>query len=291
MFWRRPRVSPNEFALLVAIPLTPEEFADDQQRQTDFLRSNFPEATRRGASAWASYAPYADLCHEIVDEVERWGVVVIRRPTLHAFASAAGRFTTVTLVAHGRGPEIAPYDLLDAPRIRAAFTEVMTALDAAGPAPPDTAAMASRLNEALGPEDVETEFGNEAMSETEAMAWRVALYRERWRRRSIVETLLPGALSGGPAIEFQDGLAPIQIIREQLPRFEVLDLTVCDSVLLGQCIRERNSDGVILANPRPTTPDFRLAVYREAVRFAVRHRTSYPDAVIRLRRYLRRHTA
>lgn len=215
----------------------------------------------------------------------------MRRPTLDAFAYAAGRFTTVTLVAHGRGPEIAPCDLLDVPRLRAAFSDVMIALDTEGSAPSDDLAMASRLNEALGPEDLQTEIENEAMSDTEAMAWRVALYRERWRRRSIVERLVPGALAAGPAIEFQDGLAPIAAIRERLPRFEVLDLTVCDSVLLAECIREINSDGVILSNPRLTTPDFRLAVYREAVRFAVRHRTPYPDAVIRLRRYLRRHTA
>jgi hypothetical protein len=291
MFWRRPRVSANEFVLLVAIPLTRDEFADDQQRRTDFLRSNAAASSRRGASAWTSYAPYADLCRRIVDEVESWGVVVVRRPTMPAFVSAAGRFRTVTLVAHARGPEIVPCDLLDVPRLRASFSDVMSALGAEGPAPADVVTMASRLNEALGPEDVQEEIDNRAMSETEAMAWRVALYRERWRRRSIVQRLVPGALTGGPAIEFQDGLAPIAAIGERLPRFDVLDLTVCDSVLLAECIREINSDGVILSNPRPTTPDFRLAVYREAVRFAVRHRTPYPDAVIRLRRYLRRHTA
>lgn len=287
MFWRRPRLSATEFALLVAIPLTRNEFADDEQRPTDFVRAYSTPMGPRLTSAWTAYAPYAALCQQIVGEVEGWGVAVVRRATLQSLATAAGRSKTVTLVAHARGPEITTLDLMDVPRLRASIADVMGALGAPDTQPVDADSLASCLNDALGPEDVE----DDTMPETEAMAWRVALYRKRWERRLIAEDLTEGALAGGPAIEFHDGLAPIQVVRDRLPHFRTLDLTVCDSVLLAECIRGTHADGIILSNPRPTTPDFRLAVYREAVRFAARHHTSYPDAVIRLRRYLKGHTA
>jgi hypothetical protein len=286
MFSRRPQLSANDFALLVAIPLTREEFAEDEQRPTDFVRSN----AWRGTSAWTAYAPYAGLCRRIVHEVESWGVVVERRATLDSLVTAAGRFKTVTLVAHARGPEIRAHDFVDLPRVRASLKDVPRVLGATVPNSLDEELMAVCLDQALGPVDV-SDVQAQAMPESEAFAWRVALYRERWQRRLVVEELMGGALSGGPAIEFHDGLVPIMSVRAHLPRFSTLDLTVCDSVLLAECIRETHVDGVILCNPRPTTPDFRLAVYREAVRLAARHNTSYPDAVIRLRRYLKEHTA
>ena len=286
MFSDRPRLSANDFALLVAIPLTREEFAADERRPTDFVQSN----ASRGTSAWTAYAPYAGLCSRIVDEVEGWGVVVERRATLDSLVTAASRFKTVTLVAHARGPEIRPYDFGDVSRVRRSLKDVRRVLGATVPNTLDEESIAVCLDQALGPDDV-SEAQAQDMPESEAFAWRVTLYRERWQRRIVVEELMGGALSGGPAIEFREGLVPIMSVRTRLPRFSILDLTVCDSVLLAECIRETHVDGVILCNPRPTTPDFRLAVYREAVRLAVRQNMSYPDAVIRLRRYLKEHTA
>jgi len=77
-------------------------------------------------------------------------------------------------------------------------------------------------------------------------------------------------------------------VRDRLPAFQIMDLTVCDSVLLAECIRERHQHGVVLANPRPTTPDFRLALYGEAIRHIARHGKPYPETAIRLRRALMR---
>jgi hypothetical protein len=290
MIWRRPRVSANEFALLVAIPLTRDEYADDERRPSDFIRS-YVGSLPVGRSAWTAYAPYAEMCRRIVDEVERWGVTVIRRATLRSLASAVAGFKTVTLVAHARGPEIAAGDVVDVPRLRASLDDVWEELGIGGMTPGANDSIAGCLNSALGPDDIGEQAAPHPVTESEAFAWRVALYRERWRRRLVIEHLVPGALSGGPAIEFCEGLISITDVSEQLPRFDVLDLTVCDSVLLAECIRETHRDGVILCNPRPTTPDFRLAVYREAVRLATRKNTPYPDTLIRLRRYLKGQTA
>jgi hypothetical protein len=230
------------------------------------------------------------MCRRVVDEVESWGVTVVRRATLRAFVSAVVQYKTVTLVAHARGPEITPSDVVDVPRIQASLDELWKAMGMEGTPPGACASIVGCLNAALGPDDVPEQTPLYPMSESAAFAWRVALYRERWRRRLVIDQLVPGALSGGPGIEFSEGLVSIVTVSEGLPRFDVLDLTVCDSVLLAECIRDTHREGVILCNPRPTTPDFRLAVYREAVRLATRQNTSYPDAVIRLRRYLKGQT-
>lgn len=88
-------------------------------------------------------------------------------------------------------------------------------------------------------------------------------------------------------MEFHDGLTSIAQVSRALPSvFGTLDLTVCDSVLLAEQVRETRTSGVILANPRPTTPDFRLVLYREAIGLAGRRRLTYVDAVLRLRRSL-----
>jgi hypothetical protein len=288
MFWRRPTVSASEFALLVAIPLTQGEFADDARHPTDFVRAYAASNGCLPSQAWCGYEPYARLCGSVVDEVERWGVNVARRATLGSLTDAVSRYQTVTLVAHSRGPEIIDGDLIDVTAVATAASSLTAVLGLPKTLSHNPTTLAASLNGALGPEDVESAV---AMPDTKAFAWRTALYRQRWERRRMLEAACGDAIGGGPAIEFHDGLAPIEVVRDRLPRFVTLDLTVCDSVLLAECIRERQPHGIILANPRPTTPDFRLALYRETVRLATRHRLPYADAMIRIRRQLQKDTA
>lgn len=294
MFWTRRLLPATECALLVAIPLDRDEFTADAGRPTDFVRAYSALARQYGQDPWAAYEAHATLCRGVAAEVARRGVAVMRRATLTMMADAMARFRVVTLVAHARGPEIEAYDLADPQAIRAKRGEIAQALGLpCEPAPgsDDVEHLTKWLDAALGPlddEDVEHAAG---VAETTAYARRVALQQGRWDRRRLVETACPGALAGGPAIELCEGLAGIEQVNAALPRqFHVLDLTVCDSVLLAERLRADRPDGLILANPRPTTPDFRLVLYREVVGLMARHRVSYPDAVIQLRRHLRKQT-
>jgi hypothetical protein len=286
MFQSRPTPPPNEFCLLVAIPLDRAEFEADAGRGTDFLRAYAANLPRFDGSLWDAYGRYADTCREIVDQVERFGVNVIRRACSDALASALARFRVVTLLAHARGPEIVAEDIVDPDAVAMRGDALRAAVGAPPPGVTDRSAIASTLDAALGPETAEDE---RAMNETRAYAWRTALYRARWHRRACVERICGEAIRGGPAIEFENGLVRIERLRDTIPQFRVFDLTVCDSVLLAECVREVwPSDGVILANPNLTYPDVRLAFYREAIQFATRHRLPYEQAVVRLRRLLKR---
>lgn len=291
MFWTRPPSPASGCALLVAIPLDRDEFGPDAARPTDFVRAYAADAERYGQDPWKAYQPHAARYRDVVSMVARHGVSVVRRATLGALAHAMTRFQTVTLVAHARGPEIEPRDVIEPAAViakRHAVSEALGLSDGLPDGAADAERLGAWLDAGLGPADVDQPAG---VADTTAFAWRVALYRRRWDRRRLVERLCPGALGGGPAIEFHDGLVGIDDVSAALPwQFHTLDLTVCDSVLLAERLRADRPEGVILANPRPTTPDFRLVLYGEIIRFIVRHRVAYQDAAIQLRRHLRRPT-
>ena len=133
-----------------------------------------------------------------------------------------------------------------------------------------------------------TDEDTATLTETQLFARRTRLYRERADRRRLLESVTRGALRGGPGVEFHDGIVGIEELSRRIPaRARTSIVTVCDSVLLAECIRRRRSEGVILSNPRPTTADFRLALYREAVRNSLRNGGSYPNSMIQIRRRLK----
>ena len=285
--WTRTQLA-SQCALLVSIPLDQAEFVADVERGTDFLWT-YTRAVRRTHmdEAWSRYAPYARLCDDVVRAVASRGVHVIRRATLPDVTDAIGRFPTVTLCAHARGPDITEGDIVDPRLLVAAAPSMSEALGgvAAPPQGADAAVVARWLDEALGPVDVQD---GEMRSDMRAASWRSYEYRQRWQRRRIIEAMCPGALAGGPALELHDGFHPLDRLDAVIPAcLRTLDLTVCDSVLLADLLRARRRSGVILANARPTTPDFRLLLYREAIGLVARHGISYEDAVIRLRRSLK----
>lgn len=286
MFWRHQTLSANDCALIVAIPLDRDEFVADLDAQTDFLREYSAMALAYGQDPWTAYHRHAQRYCEAIEVVQGHGVAITRRATLGQFAEAADRYRVVTLVAHSRGPDIHPRDILDAAALVAHGAAIASQCSDAREPPEgetDRTHVAAWLNAALGPVDVADDA-----PETRAFAWRVALYGQRWSRRRMIEALCPGALAGGPSIEFHDGLKSIDEVSAVFPqRFHTLDLTVCDSVLLAERLRMGRPHGVILANARPTTPDFRLALYRETIRIMTSHGTGYYETAIQLRRHLR----
>jgi hypothetical protein len=288
MLWRRPTLAANECALVVAIPLDRDEFSADAEAQTDFLREYCATARAYGRDPWIAYAHHAQRYRDVIAAVEDLGVAVTRRATMARLAEAVARYNVVTLVAHSRGPGIDARDIVDVVAIVERGPAIAARCEGAGEPPArdaDATCVAAWLDAALGPSDISD---RDAVPETRAFAWRVALYNERWTRRRAIEALCPNALRGGPSIEFHDGLAPIDDVSAALPRqLRTLDLTVCDSVLLAERVRAGRRGGVILANPRPATADFRLALYRETIRLMARQRTGYQETAIRLRRQLR----
>ena len=97
-----------------------------------------------------------------------------------------------------------------------------------------------------------------------------------------VVTLVAHWRAGGLAVEFADGLAPIDRVVAAVPQtFDgVLDLTICNARPLAQEIRRRCPRGLIIDNPFPATLDMGLEFYNATMDLVQRRQMPYQDAVL-----------
>ena len=91
-----------EGTLLLAVPTTRREFRCDVVRRSDFLVHGLGFDGDEQV-AWMRYQPYATLCAELIEYVERRGVRVLRSATLADLARAVARPGVTTRVAHAPG--------------------------------------------------------------------------------------------------------------------------------------------------------------------------------------------
>jgi len=273
-------------ALIVAMPLSCEAL------QAARARSDGSDLAAQ-LGDWERYRPLAELALATIEDARQAGVSVTTEATLPAWAGALGRFQVVTLVAHWRSSSIRPSDIQRWDVLLEAVTDSTSPLWAAvrrchhAMAPPkafDLATLSAWLNQALdapapGPQPVSLEA---KLVERESV---------RHTRRCAIEQSLPGVFTGGAAVEFGDGF---KLVRDILPVLNpamscTLDLTVCNSVLLGQEIRRTCRECVVMLNARPASPAFRLALYRQVIQLMKRSRRSYIDTTMELRRHLLDH--
>jgi hypothetical protein len=97
-----------------------------------------------------------------------------------------------------------------------------------------------------------------------------------------VVTLVAHWRAAGLAVEFADGLAPVECVVEAVPpAFEgVLDLTVCNARPLAEEIRRRCPRARIIDNPFPATLDMGLELYNATMDLLQRHQMPYEDAML-----------
>jgi len=85
-----------------------------------------------------------------------------------------------------------------------------------------------------------------------------------------------------------DGLHPIsELVAAIAPDWRgTLDLTVCNSTVLGNAVRLRARGSVVLMNEEPADLPTRLALYKQVVRMLSHHKQSYMRCMIDMRAYL-----
>lgn len=97
---------PSGCALVIALPLTHDEFSRDAQAPNkDFVRSwmsHFPGFSTE--FAWQEYKRYADLVTDVSQEAAKAGVTVALQATLADWAGALPRCRVTSLIAHCTGP-------------------------------------------------------------------------------------------------------------------------------------------------------------------------------------------
>jgi hypothetical protein len=171
---------------------------------------------------------------------------------------------------------------VDAARIRAHLGNTVTAEDS-GNGEDERERLCSALNSLL--DEGRTSAGADSPMGHGGLS---ALQFRWYERRAIVEASMPGAFRGGAAVEFAGGFRTIEEIAGAIsPSYAgTLDLTICQSVLLGETIRRKCGKCLVLTSAETTSMDFRFAVYHQVIEILARSSRPFEDVVIDVRKTL-----
>lgn len=276
---------PRDCACLVCIPTSRIEFFDDLALGRDFVESWIRQCGALTAKeGWETYEPYADLVNYTMKRVARRKVTTFNRANLSDFHRALGAFPVVTLVAHWRSARFRPTDICDDTAVRAFVSQasVLPKSDSEG----DGAGLeqlCSALNSLL--DDGLNGTGSDLPV---SQGGRVEMQFVRHKRRRSIEAALPGAFRGGAAVEFADGFHTMDDIVEGIPSkyAGALDLTVCQSVQLGEMIQNKCRKCLVLKSADETHVDFRFALYHQVIEVLAGSPQPFEDAVFKVRKAL-----
>jgi hypothetical protein len=217
------------------------------------------------------------------------GVTIIEAATLEAFAGAVKAYPVVTLVTHWKGHTVFEDDVLDwqgfASKLACPTSGILRWL--AGRLEPgdlrrlDKPVERPRFLGALNKALESGRFDKDVI--------RVELL-DGFHNRNALDAALAGVLRPGNRAEFRDGMHTIEEVERCLPvpLAGTLDLTVCNSVLLGEGVKARpgRRESLVLVNEKPTPLTLRLLMYKHAILDVEATGRDYREAVSRLRSLL-----
>jgi hypothetical protein len=298
-------VRPPDCALAVGVPLTREQFLSDianpdvKDYAFHFKRKNFLV----GASDefyFDLFEPSAKVARRVCDEVEAMGVTVRRDAHLNDLTDLLRKFKVVTLVTHWRFMRVLPGDIIDVHGLWRALASPEGRVQLA-------VAKEVSLNDPslLATEPVATERQQVvrerlAAALTSVAAASHALYKssdgtarpvEVGRPGGVLERLtrveleqsFPGLIAFGKSVELSDRMYGVQEIVAGVPEgfSGLLDLTTCNSVILGKAIKARHPDCLVAVNRYETPLHVRMPLYKLVIQQLTQRDTSYADALAR----------
>jgi len=297
---------------VLAIPLTREQFLQDlrQSSDKDFAKHVKSSSFQPGTSDeyyWEMvYEPIARLTESICAKAESLGVTVNRAAQLADLVTLLREFKVVTLVTHWRFMRFRPTDVLDPVGFLSAVRRPRTLVEHAvqrgfkefhrelldegvlyGSPEHLRVRMVEVLNEIIAvahrlyqPDKGIGEVDDNAQPEAGLSDSR-SLDR---LTRAALELSFPREIASGKAVEFVDGMKTISEIVDQIPiTFTgLLDLTICNSVILGEAIKNSRPECLVAVNRYPAELHVRLGMYRLTILMLSRRHMSYMDALSRV---------
>ena len=260
-------ISPSDCALLVAVPLTAEEFETDVLMAVDsdpsIARGDFAFGMTRtiGArNAWAEIGNrIAELCSGLIDDAQRVGVRhVSARATLEGFEEAfASGATVVLMVAHWREP-----DVVMTSDLRNGTREFLVRL-----LEDSSDEFCVRLLEHRP-----TRSYTDAQDLRFARDWLSGFLRlvdepELEAARDELDRRLAGYLVPGNCLELRDGYQKVTTLVDRIPSewAGIIDLGVCHSLRLAQALKNGRADRAILTNEHARFPERCIPEMRETL--------------------------
>lgn len=294
----------------MAIPLDEEGVrAGLEDSSRDFVRNlarangiRTPDGMRMSVeSLWREvYQPIALYAEQVLQYVQKKGVHVSKVVGISEFAETIGAHRVTTLVAHWRNPLFRREDVVDLDlfirlredlRRRESHQSELSELSA------------EQLVRVL---EIRTETFDGDVRQKLADALNGALLGAMpvehvhksgletrtqigfEKSRATLSNLLPGALVGGAAIELSDGLHSIsELVSVVAPDWRgTLDLTVCNSTVLGNAIRLRARGSLVVMNEEPADLVSRLALYKQVIRMISHRKQSYMRCMLDMHAHL-----
>lgn len=228
-------------ALLLAIPLTLAEFVASVERRSDYTRRYAADPGNAWAHPFGYREAVARPAVRLADDARAAGISVIERATLIDLAEATSRCSTVILVAHWKGAEIEPSDLvvrdvgdlsrrLSVPCGDPHLSRLARKLKS-------ERCGANRIAVLLNAHIMRTakRLMRESRRPRDGIRLDLPVVTAAARARLTLDEALGDALRPGERLELMDGLHGTAAVDDAVaPAFTgVLDLTTCTSVLLS----------------------------------------------------------
>jgi hypothetical protein len=263
------RVSPRDCALLVGVPLNRQSFIAKYNRswEGNFAQSFLPNSDAE--RAWPHYADLVARMEESIRQVENAGVSVYRALTKELL-SAAMRYRVVTIASQARSAMFMPADILDSGAISCLARGGVSDEEAKKSASRDLNGLLSQMMK-----PVRDGLGRETRYQLELI-----------RCRAEIEARHQGAFTGGAGIEFSSGFEKVTEVSEMFPpSFDgVVDLIVCNSLVLAEMIRVRCRHALSIAMGDITKPMLRFPMYVAIIQLLEKRPLAYDHAMRSIQR-------
>ena len=285
-------VTPAECALAVALPLGEDEFLRDAtEPDKDFARSMAERTGRAPSDAWREvYAPkFVAPYQRVAGRARALGATVVPGVTAAVLGELAARFPVVSLFAHAMATPVRAADIVD-PRsildaVRRGASVVARHLQGAFAArswASDDDALRDQVAEALAAALAPSRAWSESTVRTDAQR------PDHYLHRVLLEDSFGAAMRRAPLIELHDGLKTMDQLLVAVPAgFDgVLDLSVCNSVAIGESIKRQRRACLVVENVFLARADVRLTRYALVLHHLARAPARYTDALTDVNRHL-----
>ena len=289
-------IRPDDCCLLMTFPLEKQSLSDrlDAYKVGDCCRSWQYNGGFAGLEAlWAGYEQVAKLMAETCRAATLRGVTVWTEATSTNLADAFYRFKVVTLFAHWKGPYYLPGDIKAPQRVAETFLQ---------PESPDQLFVRQLIGHQAAEklvslrESPQGDLVQYLMDHLNCIISQHDLspidvgdhddpeeYRQ-YRNRQFLDNCFAGIVEKGNRLELWDDLLDVEQFVALVPETfgGVLDLTVCNSTILGHRLQFERSCRA-LVNRQPASLRFRAVVYQETIELLHQGQTDYVAAVLTAR--------
>jgi len=288
-------VTPSELTLAISIPTDREEF-EKQLLQTDrydyvaSIARRYPGVSREGL--WNLLAPTVRACNYVAREAESLGALVLKGFKSSQFEEVLVGKRVTTIVAHWRVLPLTADDILDSRQIISEINtkndpvcEVLRRFIADENSICSRSEPASLLAAAMN-KCMRSENADNGMDLTAHVA--DSSYASRLTRADIDERF-PLSILPSRDIELADGLSTVGQFISAIPAdFNgVMDLTICNSVILGSAIKRMRPEITVVMNQRAASARNRLVLYLAIVKELQRQPQLFGDAAVNVRNIVR----